>query len=244
MKNLKLIAIILTTLFLITSCSDQGNNGLFNCIKGNNDIVTEELLINEFTGVKLRGSSDVFITYGSPFKVEVEGESNVIDNIELDIQDDIWEIEFEDCMKDTEQLKFYITMPEIKHLEVSGSGDMMGDNDIIADDLYLEVDGSGKIDITVLDVTDLEAKISGSGKILVDGVAEEFDARVTGSGDLKAFDLDTKDTYVKVTGSGNVEVWVEEDLEVKITGSGDVFYRGNPFIDVDISGSGDLINAN
>ena len=134
MKNLKMYSVILLTMILMTSCQDRGNNGLFNCIEGEGDVVTQELLINEFTSVRSRGTSQVYITQGIDFKVEVEGQQNIIDNIETDIQDGEWEIEFDECQKNFTDLKIYITMPVIKSLEVSGSGDMYGQDAFIVDD--------------------------------------------------------------------------------------------------------------
>ena len=245
MKNLKMFTVVIATLLFFSSCYDRGNNGLFNCIKGEGDVVEQELLINEFTGVKLRGSSDVYITQGSEFKVRVEGQQNIIDNIETDVQNDIWEIEFEDCMRDYRGLKFYITMPEIKEIEVSGSGDIFGENEFTGiDDLVLKVDGSGKIDVAVVDATDIDARISGSGKIILEGNANYLGSRISGSGDLKAFDLEVNICNLRITGSGDAEVNVVDELQVRIEGSGDVYYKGNPLIDADITGSGNLKNAN
>ena len=244
MKKLKMLSIFLMMLFLATSCDDTGNNGIFNCECGEGDIVSQTLNINEFTGVKLRGSSKVFITQGNDFQVIVEGQQNIIDLIELDIQDNIWEIEFEECIRDYEKLNFYITIPDITRLEVSGSGDIVGQNAFNADVLQLKVDGSGEVDVEIENAETVETKIEGSGKIKVKGQANDSENRISGSGDLRAFDLEVLTSYVKITGSGDAEVNASDELKVKITGSGNVYYKGNPAIDVDITGTGDLVNAN
>lgn len=244
MKNVKMYCVIFLAIVLMTSCDDKGNNGLFNCIEGEGDVVTQELLINEFTGVKSRGSSQVYITQGNDFKVEVEGQQNIIDNIETDIQDGIWEIEFEDCQRDYVELKIYITMPEIKSLEVSGSGDMFGQDVFTLDNIHLKVDGSGSIDVAFDNATDVDARISGSGKIKLQGTTNYIGSKISGSGDLKAYDLEANIGNIRISGSGDAEVTVYDELEVKIEGSGDVYYKGNPIINVDITGSGDLKNMN
>lgn len=244
MKNLKMYFVILLAMILMTSCHDRGNNGLFNCIDGEGDVVTQELLINEFTGVKSRGNSQVYITQGNDFKVEVEGQQNIIDNIETDIQDGVWEIEFEDCQRDFTTLKIYITMPVIERLEVSGSGDMFGQDVFLVENIHLKVDGSGSIDVAVDDATDVDARISGSGKIKLAGITNYLGSKISGSGDLKAYDLEANIGNIKISGAGDAEVTVYDELDVKISGSGDVYYKGNPIINVDISGSGDLKNMN
>lgn len=244
MKNLKMYSIILFAIILMTSCQDRGNNGLFNCIEGEGDVVTQELLIDEFTSVKSRGNSQVYITQGNEIKVEVEGQQNIIDNIETDIQGGVWEIEFEDCQRDYTKLKFYITMPVIESLEVSGSGDIFGQDNFLVEDIHLKVDGSGSIDVVIDDATDVDARISGSGKIILEGTTNYLGAKISGSGDLKAYDLEANIGNIKISGSGDAEVTVHDELDVKIEGSGDVYYKGNPIINVDITGSGDLKNMN
>ncbi len=244
MKNLKMYSVILFTMILMTSCQDRGNNGLFNCIEGDGDVVTQELLINEFTSVKSRGTSQVYITQGNDFKVEVEGQENIIANIETDIQNGVWEIEFDECQRNFTDLKIYITMPVIESLEVSGSGDMFGQNAFLVGNIKLEVDGSGSIDVAVDGATDVDARISGSGKIKLEGTTNYLGSKISGSGDLEAYDLEANIVNIKISGSGDAEVTANNELDVKIEGSGDVYYKGNPIINVDISGSGDLKNMN
>lgn len=244
MKYLKMYSVILLTMILITSCQDRGNNGLFNCIEGEGDVVTQELLINEFTSVKSRGTSQVYITQGNEIKVEVEGQQNIIDNIEVDIQNGVWEIEFDECQRNFTDLKIYITMPIIKSLEVSGSGDMFGQDALVVDDIDLKVDGSGSIDVALDGATEVDARISGSGKIKLEGTTNYLGSKISGSGDLEAYDLEANIGNIKIVGSGDAEVTVYDELDVRIEGSGDVYYKGNPIINVDITGSGDLKNMN
>ena len=244
MKNLEVYSVILLTMILMTSCQDRGNNGLFNCIEGEGDVVTQELLINEFTSVKSRGTSQVYITQGNEIKVEVEGQQNIIDNIEVDIQNGVWEIEFDKCQRNFTDLKIYITMPIIKSLEVSGSGDMFGQDAFVVDDIDLKVDGSGSIDVAIDGATEVDARISGSGKIKLEGTTNYLGSKISGSGDLEAYDLEANIGNLKIVGSGDAEVTVYDELDVRIEGSGDVYYKGNPIINVDITGSGDLKNMN
>jgi len=135
-------------------------------------------------------------------------------------------------------------MPTIERLEVSGSGDMFGQDVFDVENIHLEVDGSGSIDIAIDDATDVDARIDGSGKIKLEGVTNYLGSKISGSGDLEAYDLEANIGNIKITGSGDAEVTVYDELDVKIAGSGDVYYKGNPIINVDITGSGELKNMN
>jgi len=244
MKNLKSFLFVVLTLIVATSCQDRGNNGLFDCIKGEGNTITQDLVIDEFHSIRLRGSSNVFITQGNDFQVTVEGQQNIIDNIELEVKNGEWEIEFEECQRDFTKLNFHVTMPLIKSLEVSGSGDIIGENDFTVGNIVLKVDGSGSVQVTLIDAIDVDARISGSGKIDLKGNANYIGSKISGSGDLEAFDLETNIGNINISGSGDAEVTVFDELDVKISGSGDVNYKGNPLVNVDITGSGDLKNSN
>ena len=244
MKNLKFnFVLILVIALSLPSCWYDHDNNFFNCERGEGDIVSEVLDMEEFTGVKLTTDGDVFITQGEDFSVEVRGQENILDILEIDVQNDIWEIEFDRCVRNVEGFEVFITMPEIEYLAVTGSGLIRGENTFEVNDIELKVSGSGDIDI-VLNADDIDGRISGSGEINLEGGASTLDFRISGSGDLQAFDLIVDRADIEISGSGDAEVNVNDDLDVKITGSGDVLYKGNPSVSVQITGSGEVIDAN
>ena len=103
----------------------------------------------DFTGVKLNCEAKVLITQGDVFEVVAKGESNIIDELELDVQDDTWTIEFDHCVKSYD-LEIYITMPDIRYLAVAGSGEIRGDNFFTTQDIVLRVSGSGRLCLGLL----------------------------------------------------------------------------------------------
>lgn len=244
MKNLKWLIYSTAIVISFSSCfhfDDDG--GIFDCVKGTGDTVTETLDMPMFNSIKLDISADVIIEQGDGMEVKVEGQANVIELIELDVQNDTWEIEFNECVKNHDDLKIFVTMPDIKELRISGSGVMTSTNFLEGEDIELKISGSGDMDLG-LNYEEVKSKISGSGKIRLEGETEFFDVEISGSGDVRAFDFKADKCEVQIKGSGDVEVFVEEELDIKISGSGDVFYKGNPLINVDITGSGDVIDAN
>ena len=126
---------------------------------------------------------------------------------------------------------------------MKGSGDITSTNVLVADRLFLYLDGSGDIDVE-LDVLDLEASLMGSGDMDLYGIVDNQFITVNGSGDLQAFNLESLNSEVEVRGSGNVEVRAVDELDVLIRGSGSVYYKGRPNLKFSITGSGALINAN
>lgn len=243
MKKSILYLLILSTIILTIPACDPDDDGWFgDCTKGEGPEVERVLNMPDFTGVKLSCDAKVFITQGDSFEVVAKGESNVIDELELDVQEDTWTIEFDHCVKSYD-LEIYITMPTITYLSVSGSGDIRGENFFTTQDIVLRVSGSGSLCLG-LNAEDVDGKISGSGRVELEGEAEKLDFDISGSGDLKAFNMPVEKADINISGSGDASVNVLEVLDVRISGSGDVYYKGYPVINSNISGSGDVVNAN
>ena len=242
MKNLKWMFFAILITGMAASC-DIDDDGFFNCEKGTGNVVTDELFVQNFTGIRVSCDIEVFVTQGDTFEIIVEGQQNIIDLIETDVQGGIWDIEFDGCVKDYDDVKIWITMPDIDHLKVSGSGSIVGENafDVTAIDVLIS--GSGRMNIEMT-AEDIDAKISGSGRMLLKGSTEKMNLKISGSGDFRAFDLISEFYDIDISGSGDAEVTANQYMGVNISGSGDVYYKGNPTIDVSISGSGQVVNAN
>lgn len=246
MKQIQWMLFSLAIILLSGSCFIDLDNddGFFgSCVNGEGPIVTRDLNIAPFNGIELPISADVFLSQGPEQKVIVEGKSNIIDEIELNVQDGIWVVEFNRCVRDIGLLRIFITMPDLTRLRVPGSGDVASENTFVIQDLEIDIPGSGNVGLS-LDADDLDIEIPGSGRLALDGVADETKYRISGSGNVRAFNLECRTADISIPGSGDVEVFVTEFLRVRISGSGDVYFRGNPELDISITGSGDVIDAN
>lgn len=211
---MKKLALILCAGILISSCSKDR-------ITGNGPVVTETRSISNFNEVSVSGSTDVFITYGNNFKVEVKGHSNLLPYFESRLVGNTLYLGYgSDVNVHNDNTEVYITMPLIKSLTTEGSGD---------------INTTGVFNNT----TEFKARVSGSGSIrFSQAQAQSFNSRIEGSGHILAFGLEVADADITTAGSGNTEIKATNTLKVKITGSGSVYYRGTPTVTADITGSG------
>lgn len=194
-----------------------------------------------FTKVNFGVSGNLYINIGPEFKVVLEGDRDLLEDIETEvsggklvIKKDNWH------MNMNEKVTVYITMPEIEGLGVSGSGKAEIKDPVKTDDLGLSVSGSGKLFTNAIDVSNLKCSISGSGDISVGGGnAETGDISISGSGNYTGETAKIKSADMSISGSGNCLVNVSESLTAHVSGSGNVTYTGgSPKIDARVSGSG------
>jgi hypothetical protein len=145
---------------------------------------------------------------------------------------------FGSCHNDREDVKVYITVKDLKAIDIDGSADITGKGKFVSDTMDLSISGSGDINLE-LETKVLETAISGAGDVKLAGLAKTFSAAISGSGDIKALELVSEKCQVSIAGSGDCQVNASQELEISIAGSGDVSYKGNPAkIDNTIAGSG------
>lgn len=242
MKLRKLIfpvAFILINVVFVSCDKDSGP------IKGQGAIVEQTFVLPTVSGISLSIDANVVLSHGDAEEVKIQGQQNIIDNIEKYVTSDgYWNISYFKNVKNHAGVTIYITSPLIDYISISGSGSVNSTN-VFADsvNVYLNISGSGNITFnTIAELT--ESYISGSGQIFISGSSYEHRIHISGSGEMKAFNFTTYITHIDISGSGDSEVNVENLLDVKISGSGNVYYIGNPQIISDISGSGEIHNSN
>jgi len=238
--NLILALIIFTGTVLIVSCNKEGGP-----IKGEGPTVQQYYTLPDVSGIALSIDANVILTHGEPQEIMIEGQQNIIDNIEKYVTSDgFWQISYYRNVKSHSGVSIYITTSLMEYINISGSGSVNSIN-LFPDtvNVDLNISGSGNISMNLV-AGILKSTISGSGEIFLYGSAYEHQILISGSGNVKAFELPTYNTFVNISGSGYSQVNVENLLDVHISGSGNVYYIGNPVINSDISGSGGIYNSN
>lgn len=217
---------------------------LFSCtspVMLTGQTVTENRDVPAFNSIALSFSANVYVSQGTERSVEIEADEGVMDIIVTEVRGQTLVLKTENAFWNrTGKVKINITVPEIRELDVSGSGDIIAQTPFRTDELDLTVSGSGSIQIDDLQSTLITSKITGSGDVKLSGSATggEMETVITGSGSCNAEDLEVSRADVKITGSGSARINVSERLIARITGSGSVLYRGNPVVDANSTGSG------
>jgi hypothetical protein len=197
--------------------------------------------LSGFTRISFGTSGDLFINIGSEFKVVLEGNKSLLEDIETEISGGKLTIKKDNWHSHSnEKVTIYITMPELEGLGVSGSGKAEIRDAIKSDKLSLAVSGSGKILAGDLSIKDLEVSISGSGNVVVagSGDSDNADISISGSGNYTGESFRIKNADFSISGSGGGLCNVTDNLSASVSGSGNVTYIGSPKIDARVSGSG------
>ena len=212
-------------------------------VEGSGNVTTQDRSVTGFSAIHSHGFFDVYLSAGAAQAVRIEAEDNLHSYIETRMDGSELEIDTKEGyrLRPNKTVKIYITSPEFKRVRLSGSGDIISQNQITGTEkIELSVSGSGNIKVN-LNSPSVDAEMSGSGDINLSGEAKKFEGSLSGSGNIRAMDLKTEETAIRISGSGNADVFASAKLDVRVTGSGDVRYRGGvQQVTSNITGSGSV----
>ena len=200
----------------------------------------------DFNKLHFDGAYTVLVEQGQTCSVKLEAEPKLLAKVTTEVKNGTLKVDtkgrgwFGGCHNDREDVKVYITVKDLKAIDIDGSADITGKGRFVSDTMELSISGSGDISLE-LETKVLETAISGAGDVKLTGKAQSFSAAISGSGDIKAFELISEKCEVSIAGSGDCQVNASQELEISIAGSGDVSYKGNPArVSNSVTGSGEV----
>jgi len=179
MKKSKLfiIAIAITGL-MVTSCTKEQVR-----IEGQGTITSQVLNIADFDRLSTAGIDDVYIEYGSEQKVEVKGHPNFFGRIKTEVKNGTWYCQLENGNYGDYELTYYITIPSIKQVSATGTGDVIINDSMSQDQLTIELTGTGDFLGFQITAQSCEVDISGTGNCEITAV-KNLDVFIEGSGSV------------------------------------------------------------
>lgn len=197
---MKTIRIISAALFLVsivfTGCTKD-----YVKIEGEGPIVTQTLVLNDFSAIEVTGVDDVIITYGPVQSITVEGQANIISRINREVRNGTWNIELQNGNYGSYELTYFLTLPALEEVVNEGTGDVSVVD--FADQEYLSVSliGTGSFFGYPMKVRQADVFISGSSDCEI-SVEESLDVTIEGSGNVYYKGSPVLNT--DITGSGSV----------------------------------------
>lgn len=203
-----------------------------------------------FTAVENRCAVDVEIRTGKNFSIDVKGDPDYIEDLEIELSGRTLEIFHEGGWffgsSDPKGTTVYISMPEIEGIFLTGSGDLEVIGTVQTDDLELELTGSGSAEFENIVCNEFNFRSRGSGDVFAMSIeSDNVSFELNGSGGIETFDkIITNEIEIKIKGSGDIEVKNIKALEAKLSimGSGKIDFDDVDIksLSINLAGSGDI----
>ncbi len=236
---MKRISILLAALLLVfSSCS----NFMGKRIRGNGKVTSETRTASTFSGVKVSGAIDLYVSNGASTAIRVEADENLMKYIIVENDGDMLKIRPKSGinLKPSRAIRVYVSAPSFSRLEASGACDIFSENKILSQGT-LQLDLSGASDAKLdLNAPKVDVDVSGACSVTLKGETRDFTVEGSGSTDIKCYELLAENTKVDISGAGNAQVFASVKLDVDVSGAADVKYKGNATVSQQVSGAGSV----
>ncbi len=233
MKKISLSFLFIALVAFFSSCEK---------VVGDGPVVQQIIPVSGFSKLSVSVQSRVNYSIGPDYRVEVMAQQNIIDILRFEKSGEELTIKLKPgvWIKKNEEIIVNITAPDLKAVNLSGSGNVLVSGPLAGTNLDLKVSGSGNLEVQQATLTDqLIGNVSGSGSITVfTGSTLNENLKISGSGNIQLTGVQASKATTDISGSGNIKVKVSQTLDAHISGSGSVYYLGSPVISSHVSGSG------
>lgn len=215
--------------------------------EGAGPTVSRNYQVASFSKIEVAGPYDVDVRTGSNPSVSARGSEKLLEHTVVEVRGDKLVIRperqrgwFGMGWSSHGKADFTVTVPQLSGATIAGSGDIRVDK-VSGPRFEGEVNGSGGLNVGMLDVQQLKLSIAGSGGVSAgNGKALAGEYKIRGSGGVDAAQVATQDVDVSIAGSGSVHARASGTARVNIMGSGDVDVSGGAKCQVSKAGSGDV----
>ncbi len=226
------IALIMSVLIISQSCA-------FHSVKGNGQITSNEIILNDYKEMSIHGSKVVVYEQkadATPYII-IETDENIMPLLDIRSENGVLVIKNEKNISPS-SFKIYTNSTALEKVSSSGSSKIHLSGDINTPSLTVSVSGSGKVNGDNIICQDFRGTVSGSGNLKVNGSATNVRISTSGSGKVDVSEMPATTAECRISGSGTNIVNVSESLNASVSGSGKVNYIGSPEVNSSVSGSG------
>lgn len=228
-----------TVIFVLTlmAVTLQSCNVVNEKDKSDKEISTE-IKVSDFTDISLDGSHNVYFIQGNQTSVKVSGTEDAINDMNIYTKGNTLYItqksdkiySFRIFRKNHQSVDVYVTSPNLRVVNILGSGYFCSNSNIDTDKMALNLIGSGSIKMKDIICDNSEINVSGSGTIEIEGLnTAKSNIGIPGSGSISIDNTNINNITCGVTGSGTIELNNAkiEYAHSSIIGSGNIEIQGN-----------------
>lgn len=219
---------------MLTACMSENigkDNSNYSFGKSSGKNVTVNVKAADFQNVCIAGSYSVYFVQGETTSVKLRGREKDISLTDVRSnggtlhigakKNNDWKLFSQNNAGDVD---VYVTSPNLRDIEIKGSGDLIADGKIDTDEMKIRIAGSGNTKIKELICNNISVKIAGSGDVEINKITTaEASLSIAGSGDIEMDNANIGHVESSIAGSGTIELKGNiKSHHEKIAGSGSV----------------------
>lgn len=157
--------------------------GCFTSCMASKKTAVEERETENFSSIKMDGVAGVYFTQDSKCSIRIEGEEEDVKNTQITVKNGTLYIETQSKKgRNQKGTKIYLTAPDLDELSFDGVGSFRCEKTLKVDDIRIDVDGVGAVEVEDLKCETLRLSIDGVGKTDVHVTCRDLRADLDGVG--------------------------------------------------------------
>jgi len=201
------------------------------------DLTKQDRTVKDFDSVDIGGAFEVVLKQGSQEALTVEAEADMLEKIKTEVKGHTLKIYTDkNCCWDNHGMVIYLTVKELKYMEISGACELKTEGEMKLNDLEMEVSGASEMDLN-LSLSKLDLDISGASEITLTGSCGQVYMDASGACELDALNFRVETMTIDGSGASECKVNVTKDLQVDASGATSVKYTGGASVHISTSGA-------
>ena len=207
---------------------------------GSGILKSQERYVTTFHEIEASGELDLEVVQGSPQRVEVSTDDNLLSSVETDVHDDRLTIDTRGRLDPSGPIRVRIITPSVREVWLNGSSGAVIKR-VVGQDFRLEASGSSRVNIEAMKLAGrLTIETHGSSSIRAQGESRELAIGSSGSSPIDTRELGAASVVIDSSGSSDLLVFAKDALTLDLRGSSSVGYLGEPKLKATVSGSGKI----
>lgn len=204
-------------------------------------VVRREEHVASFAAVNLCCGLRLDLAQGEPAKVEIEGDTALLAEIELFVRNEELTVQLRPRFNLRPRLNnrvvtVYVTMPEIERLTFSGAsrGKI---NRLTVSDLHLTLNGRSQLTIVQVVASTVMSELSGGSEVaIIDGTIATQRVDASGGSRYLLEQIQSERAIIDLSSNSRARISVNLSLRADASGGSDIAYHGTPALEQTISG--------
>ena len=186
--------------------------------------------LDSFSSVQLRGSFEVYIQEDNTFEVIVNGDEDLVKEIEIDENAGVLYLEND---KDIERhkIKIYLSMPELKSIDIEARSTAFVEG-FSENKVDIQIDDGGSAEMNI-DARYLSVELSDASKLILEGDGKRIDANISGASRLMAFEYEVDKIVIDIRTNSSARLNADENITVNVSDNSLVRYKGDAVVEIE-----------
>lgn len=188
--------------------------------------------VTTFSGIKVSGGIDVFLSQGDSYALAVSAaEDKYRDNIITEVTNGVLVISYNNdhihLNSADKKLRVYVSFASLESLEASGACDVIITGTLSVNSILIKLSGACDIQGPVK-IEDLTLNLSGASTVNISGTAQNLNLSASGASDVKNYDFVIQNCVAKLSGASDVRITINNSISGSASGASTLHYEGNP----------------